>query len=229
MRELLKKDFGLCRHVLMGGMIALIVPYLAVIVYMACTSGLSDSESIEFLSLSLLSASNTSVWLSTFSIAFLGGFIIAGERRDRSAEFLAFLPPKRSAILLSKAIVCLAWVIVVAIAYFLVTDLIVPWISDGEHVYEASARMIFLACSVVAAVFGTSWLASTMLTSPVLAVLTGLVAPYGVVMIVYVLQFQFGWELADDLAITVSGTVLFAVGAVSFLGGWWYFCKRIEP
>ena len=230
MLELIKKDFGLCRHVLIGGVIALIVPYLTVIIYTACTSGLSDSESIEFLSLSLLGASSTSLWLSTFSIAFLGGFVIAGERRDRSAEFLAFLPPKRSAILLSKAIVCAVWVIVVAIAYFLVTDLIVPWISNGEHAYEATARNVFLACSIVFSVFGTSWLASTMLTSPVLAVLAGLVAPYGIAMIVYVMQLQLGWEFADDRAMTLYyAIVLFAVGALTFIGGWWYFCKRIEP
>ena len=108
MIELLKKDFGLCRHVLLGGVIALLVPYLAVIVYTVGTGGtaaLSASESIEYVSLSLLGASQTSLWLATFSIAFLGGFIIAGERRDRSAEFLAFLPPRKPAILLSKAIV----------------------------------------------------------------------------------------------------------------------------
>ncbi len=229
MIELLKKDFGLCRHVLMGGVIALLVPYLAVIVYAACTSGLSDSESIEFLSLSLLGASQTSVWLSVFSIAFLAGFVIAGERRDRSAEFLAFLPPGRSAILFSKAIVCVVWAAVVAISYFLVADLIVPWISDDKYMYESTGREIFLACSVLFSVFGTSWLASTMLTSPVLAVLVGLVAPYGVTMIVFLFQLKFGWELNGEMETSVYAVVLLAVGAVTFVGGWCYYCKRIEP
>ena len=203
MHELLRKDFGLCRHVLMGGVIALLAPYIAIIVYRLNVSGLTPDEEIEFFSMGLLGASQTGVWLSMLTIAFLGGSIFAGERRDGSAEFLAFLPPSKSSIVLSKAIVCFAWMIVVAIVYFSVTDLIVPWISNGDHMYSPTGREIWYVVALIFAVFGTSWLFSTLLDSPVMAVLAGLVTPFSLATALYVLQLRLGWEINEDLATTV--------------------------
>jgi len=190
----------------------------AIIVYRLNVYGLTTDEEIEFFSMGLLGASQTGVWLSMFTIAFLGGSIFAGERRDGSAEFLAFLPPSKSSIVLSKAIVCFAWMIVVAIVYFSVTDLIVPWISNGDHMYSPTGREIWYVV-----VF------STLLDSPVMAVLAGLVTPYSLATALYVLQLRLGWEINEDLATTVYTWLYLIFGAATFVGGWWHYTSRIEP
>ena len=229
MYELLLKDFGLCRNVLKGGVFALLVPYIAVIVYRLNAYGLTAEQEIEFYSMGLLKASQNVVWLSMFTIAFLGGFIVAGERRDGSAEFLAFLPPSRSSILLSKAIVCFAWMIVVATVYFSVTDLIVPWISNGDHMYSPTGREIWYVVALMFAVFGTSWLFSTLLDSAEMAVLVGLVIPYPAVITLSVLfQVVLGWEV-KGAEINHYTWLCLIFGAATFVGGCWHYTSRIEP
>ena len=191
MIELFKKDVGLCQNVLIGGAMALLIPYVKLIIQTYSAGGLTSGESMELLSLGLMNASVPSFILALMSIAFLAGFIIAGERRDRSAEFLAYLPPKRSTILASKAILCFLWIAIVAIVYFLVTEVIVPWISSGEVAIQDGGReQLLFAAGYTASIFGVSWLCSSFLESPVIAVIAGFVSPMLIWTLVYTLQLS---------------------------------------
>ena len=185
---------------------------------------------MELLSLGLMGASEKSFILALMSIAFLAGFIIAGERRDRSAEFLAYLPPKRSTILASKAILCFLWIAFVAIVYILVTEVIVPWISSGEVSIQDGGREQFLIdAAYTTSIFGVSWLCSSFLESPVIAVIAGLVSPMLIWTLVYTLQLRMGWELDDDTLTNCLAGMFFILGLASFVGGCFHFIFRVEP
>ena len=230
MIDLFKKDVGLCQNVLIGGVMALLIPYVKLIIQTYSAGGLTSGESMELLSLGLMNASVPSFILALMSIAFLAGFIIAGERRDRSAEFLAYLPPKRSTILASKAILCFLWIAIVAIVYFLVTEVIVPWISSGEVAIQDGGREdLLLAAGYTASIFGVSWLCSSFFESPVIAVIAGFVSPMLIWTLVYTLQLRMGWELDDDTLVNCLAGMFFILGLSSFVGGCAHFLLRVEP
>ena len=86
-----------------------------------------------------------------------------------------------------------------------------------------------LVSAIFCSVFGASWLFSTLLSSPVMAVLAGLVTPYVVAMGVYALQLTLGWEFTPESMADVYSGVLYFSGVATFVGGWWYYILRIEP
>jgi len=229
MYELIRKDVGLCRNVFFGCLIALFAPYVATVSNTLGMQGLTREETIEHFGLGLLWAAVLSIYFSILAIGFLAGFIIAGERRDRSAEFLAFLPPTKWMVISSKAIVCFGWIAIVAIVYLLFTELIVPWISDGENVYRQSQGNWLLLSAAGLCVFGVAWLFSCCIESPVFSVLAGLIAPFVIFIAITVVDtywpglemFEgiFGWFLI----------VILVIGVTSFIGGVWHFISRVEP
>src|SRR5208282_1173833 len=102
MKWLLWKDFRVNRVVFIAALVLLIIPHalVAILIWRAVKqpdpAGLFGPSS--FYSLGLLQ----------LVFALLGGNSIAGERFDRSAEFLAYLPVSRGRILASKLLVSLA-------------------------------------------------------------------------------------------------------------------------
>ena len=95
--------------------------------------------------------------------------------------------------------------------------------------YSPTGREIWYVVALIFAVFGTSWLFSTLLDSPVMAVLAGLVTPFSLATALYVLQLRLGWEINEDLATTVYTWLYLIFGAATFVGGWWHYTSRIEP
>lgn len=229
MLELIRKDVGLCRNVLLGGLIALLAPYAWVLSEILDntfnTPGWTYEEAIELFCLRAIWASLLSVYFSIVHIAFLAGFIVAGERRDRSAEFLAFLPPAKWMVISSKAIVCLGWAALVAILYFLFTELIVPWVSDGEYSYRQSGGMSLAVPAYALTVFGGAWLLSCCIESPIFSIIAGLLAPFLIVSTLYLVG---RWIGSVDIGLSTNW-VFTIIGFASFFGGVWHFTSRVEP
>ena len=225
MLELIRKDVGQCRNVLFGCLIALFAPYVAAVSNTLSTSGLTPGQTFEHFCLGLLQAAVWGFLLSIVSVAFLAGFIVAGERRDRSAEFLAFLPPTKWMVISSKAIVCFGWVVIVAIV-LLFTVLFVTTVSDGEHWHRESrgdSLLPFLSAGLP--VFGIAWLLSCCIESPVFAILAGLAAPMVIVSGIYLIEHWTGLEFG----MSDYNWTYIAIGFTSFLGGVWHFISRVEP
>ena len=106
MTALLWKDYRLNRGVLLLGIALLLGPYAAVSAIALHGHWPSLPPAGEWSAL-LLMASFLSLGLSQLTLVMLAGNSIASERADRSAEFLAYLPPSRTQILASKLLLAM--------------------------------------------------------------------------------------------------------------------------
>ena len=232
MVELLKKDFGICKMAILLAASILVLPYIVNAIYNLWLVGLEPDEIREVWGRSMLHGSQISMVLTMLSFPFLAGYIIAGERSLRTAEFLGYLPASRASILFSKFLVCASWALAVTAMYLLVLLVVVQWLLpqglQGPRL-ENFGDEILMFSSTAAAMFGVSWMLSCMIRSPVLAVCGGIVAPWLLMVILYSTSVYFGWSVGDvvseysvPLLNSVASIVSFVIGCVCFL-------RRTEP
>ncbi|MBN2561194.1 MAG: ABC transporter permease [Phycisphaerae bacterium] len=231
MRALLWKDCRVNLFVLVFGAAMLLLPFLAGLthgIYGQWRYGAAPWWQYDvWMVLSL-----ASLGCSLFTMALLGGNAVASERADRSAEFLAYLPPSRRAIIASKVILAvgaclLVWIINLAIIYGLG-----PLLPDAEG--EASRlpgdrftdAVPYLASTAVI-LFGVAWFCSSFLASPAIATGIGIFAPVLVAGALQAIEyffhpafFEFGrWY----------NTACVVLGILGFAAGTGYYLRRIEP
>jgi ABC-type transport system involved in multi-copper enzyme maturation permease subunit len=228
MTALLWKDYRLNRGVLLLGAALLLGPYAVVFPVALYGHWPSWPPAAEWSAL-LRAASFFSVALSQLTLAVLAGNSIASERADRSAEFLACLPPSRLEILASKLLLALlaagaVWAVNLSVATLVVPALGAP----PDNPWDQVAPRPMLAAGTVL-VFGASWLGSAVLNSPASATILGIVvAAVGGPLLV-----QAAWALFASgarEALTSYGLVVsLSVGALCFLSGSASFLRRVEP
>jgi hypothetical protein len=158
------------------------------------------------------------------SLAVLAGNLIAVERVNRSAEFLAYLPASRVRVLQAKATV---------LAVTALTLLLVPlsiggltaWLSGLPLLSGGPRYILFLVVSISAVGFcasGIGWLGSCVLQSNAVAILFALVVPWVLAMVV-----------TTAARGTAPGATLLAtnlsVGLAGFLFGTRHYLARVEP
>jgi ABC-type transport system involved in multi-copper enzyme maturation permease subunit len=166
--------------------------------------------------------------IQLLTMAMLGGNAVASERADRSAEFLAYLPPSRWAIITSKAIFAISvglfiWGVSLAIIY-----VVAPAIGavTAELIdFRDSTVPVLAATSVL--LFGAAWFGSTFLPSHTLATGFGIVLPIALLCSLwsaeYFLElrgFDVGWWYR---------TLCIPLGVAFFAAGVVYYTRRVEP
>jgi ABC-type Na+ efflux pump permease subunit len=228
MTALLWKDYRLNRAVLLLGLALGLGPYAAAFTLALHHHWPSWPPAAEWAAL-LLAASFFSLALSQFALAILAGNSIAAERADRSAEFLACLPPSRGQILASKLLLALLAAGTVWTINLGVTEWFVPTLgARPDNSWDQLAPRSMLAASTVL-VFGTSWLGSAVLHSPASAISFGI----GVPMVAGPLLFRAAFALfasATESDRTSCAVILcLALGALCFLSGSAYYLRRVEP
>lgn len=188
----------------------------------------------------LAAAACYGIMLSQLMFAFVGGNALAGERTDRSAEFMAYLPIARGRILVSKLLVALGAALLVWMPN-LVTLVLVALCNMpktmpplGEFVRHALSTPEFWLPVAITAVTGltffcAAWLFSCLLSSASFSALGGLVTP-GAVLAGLLWVDQLGkWHHGPHaVAVWYVGLCL-AVSAVSFAAGTIYYLRRVEP
>lgn len=171
--------------------------------------------------------SGASVWsliLAVFSVAFIAGNAMAGERADRSAEFIAYLPiPRRSAIA-SKASVAVAVCLLAAAVNLLIGYLSGLPLGSDRRLSEVLCTLG--AISVI--LFGASWLFSNLLRSPAIAAACGLGTVMSLGGIFMLIDYANGLENAETLEQWFRPSCL-VFGPALFLGGIVCYLRRIEP
>ena len=102
MKWLIWKDYRLNRLIFITALAFLVGPHLLAAILIWYGAEPPNARGLFF-------AGSTLYSLAFLQLAFalLGGNSIAGERMDRSAEFLAYLPVSRGRILASKLLVAL--------------------------------------------------------------------------------------------------------------------------
>jgi ABC-type transport system involved in multi-copper enzyme maturation permease subunit len=226
MSALLWKDYRLNRGVLLLGVALLLAPYgtfLAVTLHAHWPSLPGAAEWSELL----LTASLFSLGLSQLALVTLAGNSIASERADRSAEFLAYLPPSRLRILASKLLLALLAAAVIWTVNLLVAWLVVPALGTSQGNPTDALSLQFMLAATAVMLLGTGWFGSALLDSPAIATCLGIGATLALPVSIVTTLCMFV-SPPDDLKHWYCMTCLI-LGVLCFVCGSVYYLRRVEP
>ncbi len=213
LKALLWKDYRLNRMLLIFGAVILFGPYVVVLLAQWRTGLVNASAHV--WAESLTSACMLSMGLSLLTICLLSANVFAGERADRSAEFLASLPASRLAVLLAKGIVVIGTITVIAATQWWVVEMLIPWVDP--RINPSLNEPLWFILSVSVLIGGAGWGASSVLSSPVGAAGAAMLAPMAVLSVVAGLSWKFGFPPENSLA-TWCEVVCLLSGLASFVG-----------
>lgn len=244
MKWLLWREYRLNRLILVSGAVILLLPYLAVLgiwlwmlAYIHITAGrsLPFPEPHGIMPRLLFGAAAYSLALSQLTLALLGGNAMAGERADRSAEFMAYLPVSRSKRVAAKLILAGCAAVAIWGFSFAMASLILGASSDlrtrafDRHAIEAAVVFATYAAITGATFFGVGWLISSFQSSPTFAACGGLITPFlvvaGLQAVALLCEPRFnGPIVGGGYAIICLLLTWFGLSA-----GTAYFIRRVEP
>lgn len=164
-----------------------------------------------------------------FTVTVCAGCILAGERQDRTCEFLACLPPLRWHHLVSKWLVVVGFILLWLLIYgalFLTTVQLEQ--SFGTKRFSEQLMPIGGMAQLLIGCSGIAWAASAIARSSVIPILVGFITPGFVVPLIGML-FQF-FEISVDLP-NQTPLMLAAVcllGVAGFVAGAFFYLIRSE-
>jgi hypothetical protein len=171
-----------------------------------------------------------SLMCSQASLALLSGHVIAAERGDRSAEFLAYLPPSRGQVLLSKAVVlfgaaALVWGLNMGAS--LSADYLAHG-TDAARMLTGDMTSLPRLAAIGVLAIGAGWCASSMLDNSGPAVAFALVAPFVTFGGLQLTRYLANWP--DELSFSnVYFTACWPIGIGLLAAGTAYYLHRVEP
>jgi ABC-type transport system involved in multi-copper enzyme maturation permease subunit len=225
-KALLWKDYRLNRVLMLLGVVGMAGVYVA---GLAVEVGYAwpALPAAESWAGAICSYGHLALSVVSYVAALLGGNAIACERSDRSAHFLAYLPPTKTQILASKFLVAAGALAVLwganCLAVYAIAPLISPDPMNFLHMFGSPSASL-AGC---VATFGVGWLGSAFLAQPTFPVLTALALPF---VLGYGL-FTFA-ELSGISRFEVfewAGTVSALTGVAAFMAGTRSYYLRVEP
>ncbi|MGA2061976.1 MAG: hypothetical protein ABSG67_15935 [Thermoguttaceae bacterium] len=212
MRILLWKDWRQSELCLLAGMMFIIGPYMPLIY--------PYIHGYDFNS-----AWITSTAISQLTIALVAGNIIACERADRSAAFLAYQGITRNKILTSKLIICfITFTLIYAISCILSFWLDMSRFRDEMDEIRVMQAFFFATGFCF---FGCCWLLSDVLTNPVAAIVFGLFPPLFIISGLSITSFYLDWPSGKAYPYWYIVFVT-TTGLISFVAGTWHFITSKE-
>jgi len=176
----------------------------------------------------LVVAAIWSLVLVQLPMAFVGGNAVAGERIDRSAEFLNSLPVSRRRIVSSKLLVMLGATAMVWIPNLVVLASATPFLTPANTIVEQFLPWVRTTLSVGLAMMSVAWLASTLMRSPVFATCMGFLAPAIAFQGGFLLLWLMGYNPVMLSYAWYRGLCL-VVALASLLVGARCYLQRVEP
>jgi ABC-type transport system involved in multi-copper enzyme maturation permease subunit len=225
MKSLLWKDYRLNSLVLALGVGLWLAPYVVGSVMLMAKAPHAWRSSANW-AVVFAGGGAASLGFSALTLLLLGANAIARERSDRSAEFLAYLPPSRGQVLGSMATVPLVAAGTIWASDLFVVFVLAPALGAGEELNELASVIWSLGC-ISTLLFGAAWLGSSLLDSPFTAVGLAL----GMLFLVGGLLTTYNYVLASPEAHLSSGAqavVALVVGIACFAGGVTHYLKRSE-
>ncbi|MBC8352312.1 MAG: ABC transporter permease [Planctomycetes bacterium] len=224
--QLIRKDLRICRLPILVG-VAMVIGAFVLMSTMDGLSGVWRGGSIETWSVMLKTAGSLSIITSIIALTMLAGTIFAAERADRSSEFLAYLPPSRAQVLLSKAIV-LGASCVLALCVGGGSIALADWLSV-DHSVNSSLQIRMRDVVPIAVVsIGVGWCASARFANTGPSVGLGFAAPIVLSAGVLLASYFFGIPNDESFRTTYAACST-ATGLACLVGGSVYFIRRVEP
>lgn len=223
MKALLWKDLRLNAVMILScAVIAATVYVVAIILEIAATW--PDAPTRNDWGEMLNSYGGVSIFFACCAAGLFSGNAIACERADRSAHFLAYLPPTKKQILASKLVVAggataavwgwaLLSIFVIAPAFRSTVDV------DGPQLWD------FAAMSGL--IFGVGWVLSALLEKPLVPIIGALVSPGILALLMGAIATLAGWSHRRE-AVCADVTAA-CLGVAAFGGGTWGYWRRAEP
>lgn len=230
MNWVLWREYRLNRWIFVFAAMVLVSPYIAVALmfgYVWATEGGFPSVAEGFGGAALVSFAATQV-----TLAILGGNAIAGERADRSAEFMACLPVPRTRRLRSKLTLASFFVLVSwGVSASVIGGLLLFDAEMAEILQLPEFPIIVLAavCSIVAslATYSLCLLISSFTSNPAFAVAGGLMtaAIAAIIAVIYAEEPKL-----DIRSFLICYTIVaLTVGVACFWIGTRHYLNRVEP
>jgi ABC-type transport system involved in multi-copper enzyme maturation permease subunit len=226
MRSLLWKDYRLARPLLVFAVSVLGIIYLlgAAMEIKSSWPRLPEAKSWGGM---LVAYGTVALYLSGCITGLLGGHAIACERADRTAHFLAYLPPTKTRILASKLIVA-GVAIAILWAWLLVSvRVMAPRLTGESTDFNSTMFSATGGLQMCALTFGVGWLASAVCESTLVPIILALSSPVVVGLAVLTVCDLLGiprFEMGK-----FSGPLSACIGAIAFVLGTWRYYKRVEP
>jgi ABC-type transport system involved in multi-copper enzyme maturation permease subunit len=227
MKWLLWREYRHNLQLLVAGVVLLLLPYVFTLLLFLWPN--ERRASGEKIADGFITATVMSCAISQMTIALLGGNAIAGQRADRSAEFMAYMPVSRGRLIAGK----LSLTAIVAAVIFGVTLLVFWFLSNWKNYLADNPYVLTFTAITGLVMFGVGWMLSSTQPSPTLAVCGGVVTP-----ILIMLSLQLAYTFAYDEATAPNPGHFMATGfaiisltlaAVCFSLGTWYYLQRVEP
>ena len=225
MRQLLWKDYRLNRPSLVLFAAIWVATYI-VGVGAQFASGWPKMPTAHDWAGMLVSYGTLTMYVTFCFSGLLGGHAIACERGDRSAHFLACLPPTKMQILTSKLVVAVSAMAVMWGWILLSLYVIAPRLSSEPVDFSGTVVGPGVA-AVCVLTFGVGWLASACLEKTTIPIIVALVSPGAVT--VALLLVGVVLRIPKVHVSDWSNLACVLTGVIAFLAGSWYYCRRIEP
>ena len=227
MRGLIWKDYRLNRSLLILDAAALVV-LLVVGIALEVSHTWPAMPAPKAFADALFSYGHLALGLTPFLTALLGGNAIACERAERSAHFLAYLPPTKWQILASKLVVAAGATGFFCGAILLLMYGIAPLITSRPANFlnsmSSSPWGVVAGCILT---FGVGWLGSACLETATIPAILALASPYMLGFGLYAVATIFAVSRFE--LIEWSGIASVGCGACAFAVGTWYYLHRVEP
>jgi ABC-type transport system involved in multi-copper enzyme maturation permease subunit len=231
MASLVWKEYRQNRAIVWMLLVALCLPYA--LVACAFVWDLFCRDQLEPGEYWIWHASFYSVALAQLAIAMIGGNLIAGERADRSADFVTYLPISKTRSLAAKLLLVIAMV-----AAIWLPNVPVHWhFLHGTHLsLDIQAFELMQLLSGVAIngllLFCVAWLCSSMLESPAISVCIALITPI-VLSGAISMMVRFGFDVPLHMHLAAVTFWYYAIAiplsVICFAIGTWVYMRRVEP
>jgi ABC-type transport system involved in multi-copper enzyme maturation permease subunit len=214
-KMLLWKDFRLSRICLLAGMVFLCLPYL-----LCAFTQVFFKQSMNFDN-----AWAGSLLTSQLTMVFLAGNIIACERADRSAAFLAYQGARRKMVIGSKLLLCMAMFVL----NFVIAVVLSFWLPSTMN--ESTCSVYTFIAPIGLCFFGCCWLLSSLLSSPAAAIVLGFITPFFIGCSVSGILFLFKYQQFEPDSIVFKQVFIVScgiAGLLSLIAGTWHFLRSKE-
>lgn len=235
MKWLLWKDYRVNLVIVLLAGIIIVAPHVIALFITWYNISHNIKGEASYFSMNLMASSGFSLLLSQIVFAFIGGNAFAGERPNRSVEFLAYLPIKRSKIIASKIILTLlivASILIINLSIIGICWASICWTQGVSIIPQQLPNLdtildLMLVPITGLVFFGMGWFFSSFLESPAFSVCLGLITPLLVVWIIssIVLYFDLQYTL---IRLWYEG-ICITLAVAGFAAGTWYYLRYAEP
>lgn len=229
------KDYGLCKPVIIAGLVSLFLPVFAVFMTRLFTDGLPHgvhTEDVIRFRLLLAEMMIAGLLLACSTLPALAATALARERRERSGDFLRTLPIARSKIVLSKALIVLGCTLLLVVIALVAAELIRPAMPNFWPGPSYYAEFLIIPAMMIALI-GLGWgLGSIMRSDTIAAAISlGVVITFfvGIWMSAGRFYGDLGTEAQERAAFTMIAWAYAITGLIGIIAGTVIAIRRTSP